>query len=540
MTINMSTPFQNVKSTYLITAVASLGGLLFGYDTAVISGAVGALETFFVKALDSDLDIANQSIFHFKVILTLCLVVIAGLLTSFIYKFYNKKVATLIVLLLFVGGGAIYYLSFLNASSVLTDTLRNSIFGFMISSALVGCIIGASMGDKIANSLGRRNGLLVAAVLFIISAFGSGYPDTLNIFGGNALTSFIIFRIIGGVGVGLASMLSPLYIAEMAPANIRGKLVSFNQFAIVGGMLVVYFVNYFIVKGQSEEWINTIGWRNMFLSENVPAFLFLICLFFVPKTPRFQVMKGYDSDAVNVLTKLNGKEKALKILEDIKKSFNEKNAHWLTYGWGIVIVGILLSVFQQFVGINVVLYYAPEIFKGMGMETDASMMQTIIVGAINMLFTVIAIYTVDNFGRKKLMLIGSLVMAISMIGLGFSLYSQSTGMSSLLFMLTYIAAFAMSWGPVTWVLLSEIFPNKIKGVLAVAVAAQWLANLVVSWTFPMMNNNAKLTEVFHNGFSYWVYGIMALLSAIFIWKFVPETKGKTLEEMEQLWKSNTN
>ena len=540
MTINMNIPFQKVKSTYLITAVASLGGLLFGYDTAVISGAVGALETFFVKALDSDLDIANQSIFHFKVILTLCLVVIAGLLSSFIYKFYNKKVATTIVLTLFIGGGTIYYLSFLNASSTLTDTLRNSIFGFMISSALVGCIIGASMGDKIANSIGRRNGLLVAAVLFIISAFGSGYPDTLNVFGGNALTSFIIFRIIGGIGVGLASMLSPLYIAEMAPANIRGKLVSFNQFAIVGGMLVVYFVNYFIVKGQSEEWINTIGWRNMFLSENVPAFLFLISLFFVPKTPRFQVMKGHDNDAVSVLTKLNGKEKALKILEDIKKSFNEKNAHWLTYGWGIVIVGILLSVFQQFVGINVVLYYAPEIFKGMGMETDVSMMQTIIVGAINMLFTIIAIYTVDNFGRKKLMLIGSLVMAISMIGLGFSLYSQSTGMSSLLFMLTYIAAFAMSWGPVTWVLLSEIFPNKIKGVLAVAVAAQWLANLVVSWTFPMMNNNAKLTEVFHNGFSYWVYGIMALLSAIFIWKFVPETKGRTLEEMEQLWKSNTN
>lgn len=538
MTINMNATSQSLKSTYLITIVASLGGLLFGYDTAVISGAVGALETFFVKALDSSVEMATQSIFHFKIILTLCLLTIFGLLSSFIYKFYNKKTATIIVVLFFFIVGAFYYFGFLNSSDGLTDNLKNSIFGFMVSSALVGCIIGASMGDKIANSIGRRNGLLIAAVLFIISACGSGYPDSLNVFGGNALTSFIIFRIIGGIGVGLASMLSPLYIAEMAPANIRGKLVSFNQFAIVGGMLIVYFVNYFIVKGQTAEWINTIGWRNMFLSENVPAILFLVCLFLVPKTPRFQVMKGHDEDAVEVLTKLNGKEKALKIIQEIKNSFNQKKAHWLTYGWGIVIIGILLSVFQQFVGINVVLYYAPEIFKGMGMETDASMLQTIIVGAINLLFTVLAIFTVDNFGRKKLMLIGSVVMAISMIGLGFSLFMQSTGIASLLFMLGYIAAFAMSWGPVTWVLLSEIFPNKIKGVLAVAVAAQWLANLVVSWTFPMMNNNIKLTELFHNGFSYWIYGFMAILSALFIWKFVPETKGKTLEEMEQLWDKN--
>jgi SP family xylose:H+ symportor-like MFS transporter len=275
----------------------------------------------------------------------------------------------------------------------------------------------------------------------------------------------------------------------------------------------------------------------MFLSESIPAFVFFIFLLFVPKTPRYLVMKGKDEEAIGVLNRLNPPENAVQILKDIKASFSVKKAHWLFFGWGIIIIGLLLSVFQQFVGINVVLYYAPEIFRGMGMKTDASLLQTIIVGAINMIFTVVAIFTVDKFGRKKLMIIGSGFMAVSMIGLGFALFSGSTGMLSLLLMLVYIAAFAMSWGPVTWVLLSEIFPNSIKGVMAVAVAIQWLANLLVSWTFPMMNNNTGLVEMFNHGFPYWIYGGMAVLSGLFIWRFVPETKGKTLEEMENLWKS---
>jgi SP family xylose:H+ symportor-like MFS transporter len=253
-------------------------------------------------------------------------------------------------------------------------------------------------------------------------------------------------------------------------------------------------------------------------------------------------MKGKEDNALEILTKLNGPEKAAQILAEIKASFSRTKSHWLSFGWTVVLIGIFLSLFQQFVGINVVLYYAPEIFRGMGMETDASMLQTIIVGAINMLFTIIAILTVDKFGRKKLMMIGSVVMAISMIGLGFALYTETTGLPALLLMLLYIAAFAMSWGPVVWVLLSEIFPNKIRGVMAVAVAVQWLANLLVSWTFPMMNNNSALVEHFNHGFSYWIYGAMAILSGIFIWKFVPETKGRTLEDMENLWirKKTTN
>ncbi|SFC91277.1 MFS transporter, SP family, xylose:H+ symportor [Zunongwangia mangrovi] len=525
----------NNKLIILITLVASLGGLLFGYDTAVISGAVGAMNSFFINPLDNDNVLASGAIIEFKSIISIVSIGVLVLFGYFLFKFFKKITSIAIIIIFLLIAIPLFKMYFLDLPDVLTENLRNSILGFMTSSALVGCILGASFGDFIANSVGRRNGLVIAAVLFLISALGSGYPEAFNVFGIQTLSSFIIYRIIGGMGVGIASMLAPLYIAEMAPANIRGKMVSCNQLAIVTGMLVVYFVNYFIVQGQPEAWIADTGWRYMFLSEVIPAFLFFVLLLFMPKTPRFEVMKGNEEKAKTILDKLNVKSSSDRILSEIKNSFKTKKAHWLFYGWPVIIVGLLLSVFQQFVGINVVLYYAPEIFKGMGVDTNASMLQTIIVGAINMIFTVIAIMTVDNFGRKKLLLIGSVVMGISMIGLGFSLFSGAVGFTSLLLMLVYIAAFAVSWGPVTWVLLSEIFPNSIKGVMAVAVAVQWLANLVISWTFPIMNNNPFLVENFNHGFSYWVYGAFAVISAIFVWKFVPETKGRSLEDMEQLW-----
>jgi SP family xylose:H+ symportor-like MFS transporter len=346
----------------------------------------------------------------------------------------------------------------------------------------------------------------------------------------------VIYRIIGGVGIGIASMLSPMYIAEIAPAKIRGKLVSFNQFAIVFGMLIIFFVNYFIAGQGDEQWLTTEGWRWMFFSGIIPAGLFFILFIFCTETPRYLAIRGKDEKALHVLRRISGDDNAQKILNEIKSTLHEIHSPWLSYGFFVIFIGIMLSVFQQFVGINVVLYYASNIFRNMGSSTDVSLLQTIIVGAVNLVFTIVAILAVDRFGRKPLMIIGSIGMAVSMIALGLVFYFQYVGMLALIFMLTYTAAFAMSWGPVCWVLLAEIFPNSVRGALSIAVAAQWIANWIISFTFPMMNDNAKLTAQFHHGFAYWIYGIMGILSAVFVWKLVPETKGKTLEEMEGLWK----
>lgn len=460
-----------------LTFVAAIGGLLFGYDTAVISGTVSSLNHFFVQPRG------------------------------------------------------------------LSEGDANSMLGWIVSSALIGCVIGGLFGGLISQKLGRKKGLILAAILFLIGSLGSAMPEMFVAPIGQAnytyVYLFVMYRIIGGIGVGLASMLSPMYIAEVAPANIRGKLVSWNQFAIIFGMLVVYFVNYFIAYSHhgNDVWLNSIGWRWMFASEAVPSLIFLVLLFFVPESPRYLVLQGKSESALGILNQINGSKKGKEVLEDIKSTVFNKSGKLFSYGVGIVIIGILLSVFQQFVGINVVLYYAPEIFKNMGAGTDGALLETIIVGIINLTFTVLAILTVDKFGRKPLQIIGAGAMAFFMFGLGISFYFHRLGIGALIFILGYVASFAMSWGPVTWVLLSEIFPNRIRGkAMAVAVAAQWVSNYLVSWTFPMMDKSSYLTHLFNHGFSYWVYGIMSVLAALFMWKFVPETKGKTLEEMESLLK----
>src|SRR5690554_154917 len=453
-----------------ITLVATLGGLLFGYDTAVVSGAEKSLEAYLIKPLG----------------------------------------------------------------------LSSLIHGATVSSALIGCIIGGAISGFFANRIGRRKTLMLASVLFFISALGSAYPEALFFTRGEPtiglLLTFNLYRILGGIGVGLASAVSPMYISEIAPMEIRGRLVAFNQFAIILGMLVVYFVNWWIAKGATVEWINDVGWRYMFASEAIPVTLFGILLFFVPETPRYLALARDDEKALSVLIKINGhKEKAERILSEIKATIGKKvRAKLFSYGKKVIIIGILLSVFQQFVGINVALYYAPRIFESMGAAKDASMMQTMIMGLVNVIFTVVAILTVDKWGRKPLLITGSIGMAIGMFAISFLASQNIIGITTLVFIILYTASFMMSWGPICWVLISEIFPNKIRGqAVAISVAFQWIANYVISSTYPaMMEYSGALT--------YGFYGLMAVLSALFVWKMVPETKGKSLEEMENVWETATS
>jgi SP family xylose:H+ symportor-like MFS transporter len=305
-------------------------------------------------------------------------------------------------------------------------------------------------------------------------------------------------------------------------------------------MLVIYFVNFGISKaGSGDTWLNSIGWRYMFLSGAIPAILFLLLLFLVPETPRYLMLKGNESGARAVLAKLVTPEERDQELSEIRASLSEHHSgNLFSFGVLLIFIGVMLSVFQQFVGINVVLYYATDIFKGMGMSTNASLLQTIIVGAVNLIFTVVAVLSVDRFGRKPLQIIGALVMAVSMIALGAAFWLGGHGMIALVAMLVYTAGFAVSWGPVTWVLLSEIFPNQIRGkAMAVAVAAQWIANYLVSWSFPILDENPYLVEHFKHGFAYWIYGVMSIIAALFVWRFVPETKGRSLEQMEALWQA---
>ncbi|HEY2035286.1 MAG TPA: D-xylose transporter XylE [Rhizomicrobium sp.] len=457
-----------------LSFVATLGGLLFGYDTAVISGAVSSIDANFINPIH------------------------------------------------------------------LSETAKNALSGWTVSSALLGCIVGAAAAGWIARALGRRGGLILAAIFFFLSAIGSAVPEVgfgpIGGMGPHALPAFIAYRILCGVGIGIASMLSPLYIAEIAPSRIRGRLVSYNQMAIVTGILLVYFVNWAIAAQGDTAWLRTTGWRFMLGSEVVPATFFLLLLRFVPDTPRWLVIKGRAEEAKAILLRLTTVSEAEVTYREIEVSLAQTSGKLFSFGAGVVVIGILLSAFQQLVGINAVLYYAPTMFQNMGAGANAALLQTVLVGAVNMLCTLIAIFTVDRWGRKPLLIFGGLIMAIAMLTLGALFAAGSTGIYALIAILLYIGGFALSWGPVVWVLLAEMFPNAIKDkAMAVAVAAQWITNLLVSWSFRIVDGSSALNAIFHHGLAYFLYGAMSLLAVLFVWRWIPETKEKRLEEIAQFW-----
>ena len=481
------------SKTYLagIVMVAVLGGLLFGYDTAVISGAEKGLQAFFLGAKD------------------------------FQY----------------------------------TDVMH----GFTSSSALIGCIIGSALSGLFAERFGRKRSLIFAGICFFISAYGSMDPETFGIMTKgeptwNLLIVFNCYRVLGGIGVGMASAICPMYIGEIAPSDKRGMLVSFNQFAIIFGQLVVYFVN-FIILGEhtnpviesigqgfsqvvpnSDPWTIATGWRYMFGSECVPAGLFTLLICFVPETPRYLAKIGQDDKALSVLARINGASKGAQILTDIKNTVTEKTEKLMAYGFMCIFVGIMLSVFQQAVGINAVLYYAPRIFADMGM--DNPMVVTVVMGIVNISFTLVAVFTVEKLGRKPLLISGSLGMALGAFGVAITFGNPALEMVTMLSLMLYAACFMFSWGPICWVYIAELFPNTIRGgATAIAVAFQWIFNFIVSSTFvPMFNIELTKGDGFGHWFTYGLYGLICVIAAIFVWKLVPETKGKTLEDMSKLWR----
>ena len=418
--------------------------------------------------------------------------------------------------------------------------LNSEMQGFVVGSALIGCLVGALVAAPLSIKLGRKNSLILSALLFTLSAWGSGLPGFMP----ESIPLIIVFRIIGGLGIGIASMNAPLYIAEIAPAAKRGRLVTYYQMAVVIGFFVVFLATYFIDSNLTEQANIEYGWRQMFWSELIPSILFLGLLFIVPKSPRWLVLNGQTEEASKVLQKIHGEEMAKAEGEAIMKeaaTLKEKLkiSDFTKLALVIILIGSVLSMLQQFTGINAVLYYGADIFeKALGFGKEDILMQQVLLAFVNLVFTFVAMFTIDKLGRKPLIYAGSAGMLIGFLLLGITLQQQAVGFLSLLGVLIFIGSFAMSMGPVVWVMLSEMFPNKIRSVaMAVAVSAQWAANYFVAQTFPMVMSSETNNGPFWNGsLPYFIFILFIVFIIIFTFKFIPETKGKSLEELENVWK----
>lgn len=436
------------KFIILVSAVAALGGLLFGFDTAIISGTIPYITSYFA--------------------------------------------------------------------------LNEYMLGWAVSSILIGCAVGALVAGKGADRYGRRFMLICCAILFAVSGIGAGLS--------NQLWLFILFRFIGGLGVGAAAMVSPMYIAEIAPAAWRGRLVAFYQLAIVLGILLAYYSNY-ALNGVGEN-----NWRWMFASQAAPSLLFFLLLLLVPETPRWLIRRGQIGPATSILIKTSGMSAAQKEIAAIENSFYQQKQTSFRQLLGkvyrpVLLIGVMIAVFQQVTGINSILYYAPVIFKETGLSNASSLMQTILVGVVNVVSTFIAIGLVDKVGRRKFLLAGSLAMGACLIVVaGCFQYQYFDNYIVLLFMLGYVGAFGCTLGAVTWVYLSEIFPNRIRGLaLSVATLALWLADFVVTYTFPVMTKHLSIATTL------FCYAALCAVAFAYMWANVKETKGRSLEDIETLF-----
>ena len=437
---------------WLLAVVAALGGLLFGYDTAVISGAVGFL----------------QEHFH----------------------------------------------------------LGAKLKGWAASSALVGCIAGAMAGGPMSDRWGRRRLLLACAVLFALSGVGSALPRTL--------TQFVWARFAGGFAIGAVSVLSPLYIAEIAPEKSRGRLVALYQLAIVVGILAVFFVNLYIQRGGDETWNVAQGWRWMLGSLTLPATLFGLLLLAIPESPRWLMKQGRRAEAEEILARLGGVGAAARELRQIEEALRQESgglAELFAPGYRrALLIGVALAAICQFSGINAIMYYAPEIFKSIGAGRDSAFTQTVSIGVVNLLFTFVAIEAVDRAGRRALLIVGSVVQVLALAAVGTLFLLGIGGLWLLGCLILFIAAFASAMGPVPWIVISEIFPTRIRGqAMSIATLVLWTSCYLVSQTFPM------LVDAIGNAWTFWIYAACSLAGLFFVLRFVPETKGRTLEEIEQSW-----
>jgi sugar porter (SP) family MFS transporter len=393
--------------------------------------------------------------------------------------------------------------------------------GWAVSVVLIGCMFGAGLAGPISDRIGRRRFMLVSAVLFLVSAVGCALPRTI--------AAFVVFRFVGGLGIGSAAVLSPLYIAEVAPARIRGALVSVNQLAIVTGIMLAYFVNW-LFAGSGPD-----NWRWMYAMGAIPSVLFFLLVLRVPESPRWLVKNGREDTARTVLTRADSAAAAEAGIRDIKDTLALEEGSFRELFHPAfrrpLLIAVVLAVFQQITGINAILYYAPRIFEGAGFARMSAIGQSAVVGLFNMLFTVVAIVLADKVGRRPLLLIATGGMGASLVLLGAAFKFQFLPASALLLIiLLYIAFFASAMGPLVWVVMAEIFPIKVRGsAMGLATLVLWLADFAVTLTFPVISDR------FHPSAAFWLYAAMCALDLVFMWFFLPETKGRTLEEIERGW-----